>query len=181
MWWGSQSACCNSQRHMPQLQKHRHQCQYAGCVSQVSVKAVDMWVCKAVAMAAILESGTNVEVRCKGWFGFFMHKAKYKLKFTGWLSFCIRNMWWAVNKFPFAAEHFKIAKLVILISHKQVGQEDHVKLWYISIFLWTWVHEMVYDIQADAYKLGLTATEWTSSTDECGYVLRSYYMVWINQ
>lgn len=61
--------------------------------------------------------------RCEGWFGFFMHKVKYKLKFTGWLSFCIRNMWRAVNKFPIAAEHFKIAKLVILMSHKQVDQE----------------------------------------------------------
>jgi len=47
---------------MPQLQMHKNECQYAGCVSQMSVKAVDMSVCKAVAMAAILESGTNVEV-----------------------------------------------------------------------------------------------------------------------
>jgi len=46
---------------MPQLQMHKHQCQYACCVSQMSVKAVDMWVYKAVEMAAILESGTNVE------------------------------------------------------------------------------------------------------------------------
>jgi hypothetical protein len=43
-------------------QMHKHQCQFAGCVSQMSVKAVDMSVCKAVAMAAILESGTDVEV-----------------------------------------------------------------------------------------------------------------------
>jgi len=40
---------------------------------------------------------------------------------------------------------------------------------------------MVCDIQADAYKLGLRVTEWISSTDDCGFVLRAYYMVCINQ
>jgi len=36
---------------------------------------------------------------------------------------------------------------------------------------------MFYDIKADAYKMGLRATEWTSSTDECGFVLSAYQPV----
>jgi hypothetical protein len=47
---------------MSQLRMYEHQCQYAGCISQMYAKFVDMGVCKAVAVAAMYESGTNVEV-----------------------------------------------------------------------------------------------------------------------
>lgn len=51
----------------------------------------------------------------------------------------------AVKKFPFGAKDFTVAKLVRLMDHELGAQEEHVKLWYISTFLPTWVHEIVCD------------------------------------
>jgi hypothetical protein len=41
---GGENACCNSQKSTIWLCMHEHQCNYTGCNSQMSLKALEVYV-----------------------------------------------------------------------------------------------------------------------------------------